>query len=607
MIPREEVQLVLIALPAQLQQALTAYWHQTTGRTPLSFTSLADALQKTVPSDVSRRWILLGQAEPAEIRRLRSQLPCEYLLVQLAPEAPAEMLLGLQRAGASEVLPARALPEEWLARLENLWHQHHPTEPEGRLVVVCGVTGGSGATTLALEIARELAYEYPHLPGGVLLIEIPTRLGALATLLNVEPTLTSQDLLAAGARLHRPMLEQALLKVSPALHVLVGSYRELPPAPPTARALQQLLLLAQQRAGVVVLDLPCSFDPVLFETLALAQQTVLVGVQSVSSLRALKLVRDVLIREEGTAPPTLVINRYDPLIQGFEIPRLEAWLDARPLLTVPADLPTLMASVAANQPLHVVAPHSGLRRGVRAIALPLRGGSGLSPNAPTIDQRLRPPCPRPLRILHIEDDPFQQQIVQLHLASLPEYEVSLVAVCNEQQALQTFDSQPFDVVLLDYQLSQGDGLACLRQLRQRDAMIPILVVSGLTEPQVATELLEGGADDFLSKENLVGDRLGRTLRALLARSEGIKARLPARGGETLTKDQLDLFERLQRLRHALQGQRFEVARVQRALDQLLDALQADPSVALPRKELLELFLRLLAGPVLLPPTAQTDQ
>ncbi|MFQ3651954.1 MAG: response regulator [Gemmataceae bacterium] len=596
MLPREHLQLVLLALPVELQQAVATFWLQVTGSFPVTYATPQDALAQGPVASSKRLWLLLGQAEPAMVRRLRAQLPCEVLLAQLAPDAPADMLLALQRAGATEVLAASATVEMWTNRLEQLLTASQASDRVGRLIVVSGVTGGGGATTIALELARELAFDYPNLPGGVLLIEVPSRLGALATLHTIEPSLTSHDLLAAGSRLQANLLEQAVQSVSPQLQVLVGPYRELPPAPPSSRALRQLLSLAQQRAGAVVVDLPCSFDDVLFESLSLAQQTVLVGVQNVSSLRAMKLVRDVMIREEGTAPPTLVINRYDPQLPGFEVQRLEEWLGTRPLLTVPADLPALMASLAATQPLHRVAPHSGLRRGVRSIALPLRGGSGLTPNAPTIDQRLRPPPPRKLRILHIEDDPFQQQIVQLHLASLPEYEACLVAVCNEQEALRAFESQPFDLVLLDYQLSQGDGLACLRRLRQRDAMVPILVLSGLSDPQVAAELLEGGADDFLSKENLVGDRLARTLSALLARSDGLKARLPVLGSDSLPEDQRDLLQRLQRIREATQGQKFEVGRLQRAVDRLLNELQADSTVELPRKELLELFLRLLSRP-----------
>jgi DNA-binding response OmpR family regulator len=213
-----------------------------------------------------------------------------------------------------------------------------------------------------------------------------------------------------------------------------------------------------------------------------------------------------------------------------------------------------------------------------------------------------------LRILHIEDDPFQQQIVRLHLTSLPAYETTIVAVVNEQQALQAFRSQSFDVVLLDYHLTEGNGLACLRRLRELDSMVPILVISGLTEPHVAAELLQSGADDFLSKENLVGDRLTRTLTALLARSDGLKARLPLReqGGQ-LSPDQLDLLRYLQRLRDALQGQHFAVGRVQRAVDRFLFELQGDEFDLLPRKELLEFFLRLLACSDETPPTEQNGQ
>jgi pilus assembly protein CpaE len=515
----------------------------------------------------------------------------------VCPAAELQQRAMLQRAGADEVFPDALPADRVVATLERLVTQVRERMPSlGKLLVLCGVSGGCGATTLALEMARELASQPRNsIPHGVILIEIPSRLGSLGTLLDLDPLTTSHDLLASTSRLQPAQLQNALVRVDPTLQVLCGSYRELPSAPATVRVVRQLIDLARQMASYVVVDLPCSFDNVLFEMLALADQSVLVGVQSLASMRALKLVRDVLVREEGGRPPTLVLNRYDPALPGFDADHLSSLLDSAPLLTVPADLPALIAALSTKQPLQVVAPNSGILRGLRAILTPMRGRSG-SLTGPTFERSLRY-APRLLRVLHIEDDPVQQQIVRLHLASLPGYEFEITAAVDEQKAVEAFTAISYDLVILDYHLTSGTGLECLRRLRERDAIIPILVLSGLSEPHLAAILLEAGADDFLSKENLDGERLGKALRALLTRADGLKQRLQ-RDEESprLPPPEQELLEQMRSLRRLTQEQPFEAGQVQRAVDQLVNQLEAGRSQPLPRKEVLGFFLRLFAGP-----------
>src|SRR5262249_61627486 len=108
-----------------------------------------------------------------------------------------------------------------------------------------------------------------------------------------------------------------------------------------------------------------------------------------------------------------------------------------------------------------------------------------------------PAGPRVVRVLHVEDDLVTQQAMRLHLAAIKEFAFQVTSAVSESEAVEAFGRQPFDVVLLDYHLVQGNGLNCLRQLRAMDPMVPVVVISSVTEPQVAAELLDAGADDFL--------------------------------------------------------------------------------------------------------------
>jgi DNA-binding NarL/FixJ family response regulator len=121
-----------------------------------------------------------------------------------------------------------------------------------------------------------------------------------------------------------------------------------------------------------------------------------------------------------------------------------------------------------------------------------------------------------------------------------------------------------------------------------DPLVPILVVSGLNEPGLASSLLGAGADDFLSKENLAGERLLEAVRAALDRAGAVRARRRSQPDSllTLTAD----------LQVAATPGRFSVGTIQRLSDQLCAELEkASPGAALPRRAVLALLLRLFGS------------
>jgi DNA-binding response OmpR family regulator len=126
--------------------------------------------------------------------------------------------------------------------------------------------------------------------------------------------------------------------------------------------------------------------------------------------------------------------------------------------------------------------------------------------------------PRIVKLLHIEDDVLQQRLVARKLSADTELRYEITFVEGEDAATAEFARGCYEFVLLDYQLSQGDGLSCLRKLRAMDEIVPIIVLSGTT-PQVATELLRTGADDYLSKCDLAGSALLDILHESLERAD----------------------------------------------------------------------------------------
>src|SRR5262249_32621736 len=151
--------------------------------------------------------------------------------------------------------------------------------------------------------------------------------------LNVEPRLTTHDLLRDIHRLDLYLIQQALTPIVDRFHILAGPYHTLSPlAVPPADVLL-LVGCLRQLADIVVLDVPCTYDVLYFDTLKSADQVVLVAEQKVPSVRALQMVHGSLVDK----PHHLLLNRYDPNLPGFGVDRLKTMLHSKELMTIASD------------------------------------------------------------------------------------------------------------------------------------------------------------------------------------------------------------------------------------------------------------------------------
>src|SRR6202163_3948581 len=107
----------------------------------------------------------------------------------------------------------------------------------------------------------------------------------------------------------------------------------------------------------------------------------------------------------------------------------------------------------------------------------------------------------PLRVLHLEDDPRDAELVQETLETGG-------IVCHvrrvETQAdfIASLQQGGFDLILADYTLPSFDGLSALKIAQQRRPHVPLIFVSGTLGEEVAIEALKIGATDYVFKTRL---------------------------------------------------------------------------------------------------------
>ncbi len=116
------------------------------------------------------------------------------------------------------------------------------------------------------------------------------------------------------------------------------------------------------------------------------------------------------------------------------------------------------------------------------------------------------------RILVVEDEPGIASFVRLELAH-EGYDVQVVE--DGRAALEFFQQQDWDLVLLDIMLPTITGLEVLRRIRKTSS-VPVILLTARGETMDRVVGLDAGADDYLPKPFAIEELLAR-IRSLLRR------------------------------------------------------------------------------------------
>jgi len=124
--------------------------------------------------------------------------------------------------------------------------------------------------------------------------------------------------------------------------------------------------------------------------------------------------------------------------------------------------------------------------------------------------------------LLVEDNPGDAFYVNRLLVGLPEPAArfgsfKVDAVGRLSAAVDALSRGSYDVVLLDLVLPDSRGIATLLGVQEAAPGVPIVVLTGWSDVDLAVRAMAHGAQDFLSKDHLHGELIARTLRYAIER------------------------------------------------------------------------------------------
>ena len=143
------------------------------------------------------------------------------------------------------------------------------------------------------------------------------------------------------------------------------------------------------------------------------------------------------------------------------------------------------------------------------------------------------------KILLVEDEETLAVGLKYNLA---EEGYQVIWVKDGREALKYFESQSFDLIILDIMLPYYDGFEVARKIREKSPQIPILMLTARTGVKDRVQGLEIGADDYLTKPFHLEELLAR-IKGMLKRKMWYRELVSAQPVYCFGDNEID-FEKL---------------------------------------------------------------
>jgi pilus assembly protein CpaE len=280
------------------------------------------------------------------IELLHQELP-ESALFAIGSMSLPHVIVNAMRSGAREFIERPTTTTDLLeafVRLTAAQRKMHREGARGKVFTVVNAKGGSGATTIAVNLA--LALQSAH--GNVALVDIAP-LGHAALHMNLKPLFSVGDAVRNLHRLDSSLLESFMTRDTGGLQLLAGANTPLAIEPSTAEFARLFDMLVSHFRYVVV-DASSRMDGATRLVSNLSETVLLVAHADVASLWSAARVQQYLGETGGRERVRLVLNRFRK-IPGFSEADAEAAAGVKLLWKIPNQYFAVSTAIDRGIPL----------------------------------------------------------------------------------------------------------------------------------------------------------------------------------------------------------------------------------------------------------------
>lgn len=200
----------------------------------------------------------------------------------------------------------------------------------GSLIAVCGARGGVGTTTVAVNLALQLA---EATRGHAALLDMHLKQGATALMLGVKPVNGLRIALEQPERADALFLDRVSVEINERMRLIAADEAFDGTPAPTPEGVRGVLELLRRRFNYIITDLPMPGTLAEMQLLRSARHLVLVMTPDILSIRDAARLRQLAI-SFGTNQITIVLNRVG-MPGGLKLPLVEQGLELKPRILIP--------------------------------------------------------------------------------------------------------------------------------------------------------------------------------------------------------------------------------------------------------------------------------
>jgi pilus assembly protein CpaE len=298
-------------------------------------------------------------------------------VVAISGSTDGQLILAAMRAGFREFLTLPLGDEAIAEAVCKIAATRQVHARQGQIWAVVGSVGGVGGTTVAVNLAAELAGMNV---GKVALVDLDFRFGHVTTFLDLQPQFTIADLCDTHAQLDPQMVAKAMLRHSSGVHVLSRPQHLEQADQLTGAHCVAVLSALQELYDYVILDGPNRYDPAGQAVLDTADLLLLVMQLQVPSVRnADRLLHGLLQHGFNADRVHLLCNRGDRENSNLERGHVESTLNCKIFSVLPDEWAAVSNAINMGEPLAGSAPRSRVRQAILELAGRLVRPDGESP------------------------------------------------------------------------------------------------------------------------------------------------------------------------------------------------------------------------------------
>lgn len=277
-----------------------------------------------------------------------------YRIIASGPTLEAELLLELMRGGITEFLPKPVTPEEVREAVRRIKSSTVSTglgqaTTLGEIYAFFGSKGGSGATTLATNLAIVL---HRLTKKKTLLVDLDMELGEASLLLGIQPRFNFVDLIQNFHRVDAGLLASYIERHESGVHLLSAPFHPDRAQVVSADQIRRILQYLKQHYEYIVIDVSKSFTPVTMAAFEQADQIFLTTTVDLPSLRNVQRALPMLQRvtRGDKERIRLLLNRFE---KGGEVTtkEVERSVGIPVYATLSNDYEAVMRSLNTGKPV----------------------------------------------------------------------------------------------------------------------------------------------------------------------------------------------------------------------------------------------------------------